>query len=86
MHQPVGSEFPILVSIGSEPVAFIVVPLVREAHGDTVLIERPQLFDESILVLAVPGDERGRDELVACLDARPRQWILALHNPFTELT
>jgi hypothetical protein len=45
MHQPVLIELPVLVAIAAEPIAAIVVPFVGEANRDSVLVERPNLFD-----------------------------------------
>jgi hypothetical protein len=62
-HQTILSEFPVLVTVGTEPVARVVVPLVGEADGDPVLRERPQLLDQPVVELARPfacqeGDDR----------------------------
>src|SRR5262249_43130584 len=35
-HEPLLIEFPVLVTVGAVPVAGIVMPLVSEAHADTV--------------------------------------------------
>jgi hypothetical protein len=45
VHQPVFIELPVLVAIAAEPIAAIVVPFVGEANRDSVLVERPNLFD-----------------------------------------
>jgi hypothetical protein len=45
---------PILITVGAEPVAAVVVPLIGEAHRDAVIAESPQLFDQAIVELAVP--------------------------------
>src|SRR4051812_5943250 len=42
LHQPVGVELPVLVAVGSEPEAVIVVILIGEAHGDAVAGAGPQ--------------------------------------------
>jgi len=38
-HQPVLGELPILIAIGTEPVAGIVVPFIREPDGDPAVRE-----------------------------------------------
>ena len=35
-HQPRGVELPVLVAIGAEPLATIVVVFVSKAHGDAI--------------------------------------------------
>ena len=40
-HQTGFTEFPILIAIRTIPVIRVVVPLVREAYGDTIVGERP---------------------------------------------
>ena len=40
-HQPFLVELPVLVTVGAEPAAGIVVPFVGEAHRDAVALERP---------------------------------------------
>jgi len=44
-HQPIIIKLPILVPIGAKPISRIIAPFVREAHGDAILMERPELFD-----------------------------------------
>src|ERR1051326_278187 len=53
-HQTMLVELPILVAVGAEPVAGVVVPLVAKAHGDAVLAECPQFFDEPVVKLLGP--------------------------------
>src|SRR5271170_926704 len=48
-HETVRVEFPVLISIRTIPVAAVIMPLVGKAHGDTVFVEGPQLFDQSII-------------------------------------
>src|SRR4029450_11231340 len=47
-------ELPVLVAVGTEVLAAVVEPLVREAHGDPVAGEGPELLDEAIVELPVP--------------------------------
>ena len=53
-HQPLRVKLPQLVAVRAEPAAAVVVPLVLEAHGDAVLVQRPQLLDQAVLVLGGP--------------------------------
>src|SRR5579859_3389481 len=59
-HQPVMVEFPVLVAIGAEPLAAVVVKFIGEAHRDAIAAERPDLLDEPIVELARPfaGEQR----------------------------
>jgi hypothetical protein len=38
-HQAVLIELPVLIPVGAEPIAAVVVPLIGEAHGHPVLAE-----------------------------------------------
>src|SRR5437868_15482761 len=53
-HQPVLIELPVLVAIAAEPIAAVVAPFVREANGNPVLAERPNLLDQAVVELALP--------------------------------
>ena len=53
-HQPVLGEFPVLVAIGTKPLAAVVVVFVGIADGDAVALESPKLLDQAIIELAVP--------------------------------
>src|SRR3954453_13041173 len=64
-HQPVVAELPVLVAVGAEPVAGVVVMLVGEAHGDAPIGERPELLDEPVVQLPGPLARQERDDLVA---------------------
>lgn len=44
-------QLPILVAVGTEPIAGVVPPLVGEAYRDAVSRESPQLFDQAIQLL-----------------------------------
>jgi hypothetical protein len=46
-------KFPVLISVAAEPVAAVVVPLVREAHGNAVLAESPDFLDQAVVELAL---------------------------------
>src|SRR3954471_21898578 len=58
-HESVLVEFPVLIAIGAEPVAGVVVPLVGKTHGDAVAAKEPKLFDEAVIQFLVPlaGEE-----------------------------
>ena len=48
-HKSVLVKLPVFVSVGTEPTARIVMPLVRESNGDAVAVKCPKLFDESVI-------------------------------------
>src|SRR5215475_10588533 len=64
-HQPLVIKLPILVTIGAQPVAGIVVPFIGEAHGDAIVGKSPQLLDQSIVELARPFAAQERLDLGA---------------------
>ena len=64
-HQPVLVELPVFVAVGTEPVAGVIVPLVRKAHGDAIAGEGPELLREAVVELAIPFAGQERDDLVA---------------------
>src|SRR5882757_5172770 len=70
-HQAALVELPVLVAVGAEPVARIVAPFVREAHGDAVAAAGPQLFDQAVVQFPGPfaGEER-LDRLTALEELR----------------
>jgi hypothetical protein len=41
VHQAIGPEVPVLVSVGTEPISGIIMPFVSEAHGDAVVGKGP---------------------------------------------
>src|SRR6267143_4539607 len=53
-HEPAGVELPVLVAVRTEPVAAVVVPLVREPNGDAISGHRPELLDETVVQLPIP--------------------------------
>src|ERR687887_1457401 len=53
-HQPVLVELPLLIAVGAMPLPGIVVPLILEAHRDAVLVERPEILDQAVVVLLRP--------------------------------
>jgi hypothetical protein len=52
-HQAVLVELPVLVAVGAEPGAGVVVGLVGEADGDAVAVVGPQFLDQWIVDRAV---------------------------------
>ena len=54
LHQPVFVELPVLVPVGTKPVARIVMPFVREAHGDMCFVEGPKFLDQAIVEFLRP--------------------------------
>jgi len=53
-HQTVLVELPILIAVGAEPVAAVVVILIGEANGDTIFTKRPEFLDQSIIEFPAP--------------------------------
>jgi hypothetical protein len=64
-HQAGLVELPLLVAVGTMPLAGIVMPLVLKPHRDAVAVERPEILDQAIFMLLRPfaGQE--------CDDRRP---------------
>ena len=56
----VGIELPVLVAVATKPIVAVVVPLISEAHA--VFAKSPNLFDQSIIELAVPFASEERDD------------------------
>src|SRR5437868_13748982 len=54
LHKAILAELPVLVAVGAEPVARVVVPFVGVAYGNAIAAERPQFLDQTILVLLLP--------------------------------
>src|ERR1700693_1640051 len=53
-HQAFRIELPILVAVGTEELAAVVVPLIGEANGDTIVLERPNLLDKAVIEFLRP--------------------------------
>src|SRR5262245_8960257 len=53
-HEALVIELPILVAVRPEPVARVVVPLVRKTHRDAVALTCPQLLDQSVVEFLAP--------------------------------
>ena len=54
LHQAVFAEFPVLIAVGAEPLAAIIAVLIGKAHGDAVLCESPQFFDQAVVEFTIP--------------------------------
>src|SRR5229473_3942109 len=63
-HQPVLIELPILITIRAKPIPGVIVPFISEAHGDTVSLARPKLFDQPIVQLFRPFASEKRDDFL----------------------
>src|SRR3954468_16271073 len=66
-HETLGIEFPVLVAVAAEPLTAVVMPLVREANRDAVLVEGPELLDQPVAQLTLPLAREERFDLVAAL-------------------
>src|SRR5690348_4939176 len=53
-HESELVELPVLVAVGTEPVARIVVPFVGEAHRDAISLAGPDFLDEPVVELPGP--------------------------------
>ncbi len=68
VHQSLLVERPVLVAVGAEPVARVVVPFIGEAHGDAVAGKRPEFLDQPVLLLALPLAAEEFDDPLAAAD------------------
>ena len=66
-HQTMLVEFPVLVAVAAEPMTAVVMPLIGEAHGDTIVTEGPDLLDQAVIELAVPFARQERLDGLAAL-------------------
>src|SRR5688572_29693594 len=70
-HESLIVELPLFVTVRAKPVAAVVVPFVREAHGDPVARKGPHFLDEAILQFALPLAMQERlDRLAAAEELR----------------
>src|SRR5262249_48408830 len=53
-HEAVLVKLPVLVSIGPEPVARVVMPLVGKAYSNAVGPICPEFFDQAIVQFTIP--------------------------------
>src|SRR5437762_14303547 len=75
-HQAVLRELPILVAVRTEPMPRVVVPFVRETHGNAILLKSPKLLNESIVEFIGPLASQERDDR-----APPMQKFRAVSRP-----
>jgi len=68
LHLAVWGKLPVLVAIGAEPVAGIVVPLVREPDSDAVVGVRPDFFYQPVIELFCPLPSQEGNNLLAAMD------------------
>src|SRR6185436_5212957 len=54
LHEALLVELPVLVAVGPEPVARIVMPLIGETYRDAVSVAGPELLDEPVIELPGP--------------------------------
>src|SRR5215467_12615749 len=48
-HQPVRGELPVFMTIGSEPMRRVIMPLRREAHRDAGVRKGPERFEKAVV-------------------------------------
>lgn len=68
LHLAVRGKLPVLVAIRAEPVAGIVVLLVREADSDAVVGVRPDFFNQPVVELFCPLPSQECNNLLAAMD------------------
>jgi hypothetical protein len=61
-------ELPLLAFVRPIPITGIIVPFVVEADGDAVFVERPELLDQPVFMLAGPFALQEFDDRDAPLD------------------
>lgn len=64
-HQTVFVKLPLLVAVGPKPVDGVVMPLVLESNGDSVVMESPKLFDQPVIELSGPLAAKKLDDRLA---------------------
>src|SRR5208337_1964441 len=67
-HQPVLVEFPVLIAVAAEPEAAVIMPLIGEAHGDTIIAKSPEFLDQAVVELAIPLARQERLDGLAALE------------------
>src|SRR5215472_17086767 len=68
LHHAGRIEFPVFVSVGTEPVAAVVMPLISKPHGDAIVVEGPEFLDQPVVELLVPFTGEKGDDLRASID------------------
>ena len=66
-HQSVLVELPVFVSIAAEPVPAVVAPFIGKSHRNAVFAKGPDLFDQTIVELAIPLARQERFDGLAAL-------------------
>ena len=61
-------KFPELVTVGTEPLAGIIVPLVFKTHGHAVAAKSPEFLLEAVIQFALPFAPEKFDDLRAAVD------------------
>src|SRR5690242_12338289 len=69
-HQAVLVELPKFVSVAAPPLPVAVDGFVLEAHGDPVLVKRPQVLAQRVIELALPLLRQERHDLRAPVQER----------------
>jgi hypothetical protein len=67
-HQPGVIEFPVVVSIRPEPVAFGVMPFIGKTNRDACARERPEFLDQAVLRFVLPLACQKVDDLGPAVD------------------
>ena len=80
-------KLPVLVAIGTKPVAQVVMPFIGEADGDAIVAKCPQFLDQTVIKLARPLAPKKRDYLLSADEklgpvAPPARWVVPERNPF----
>src|SRR5262245_46947006 len=65
LHEALLVEFPILIAVGAEPVAGVIVPFIGETHGDAVAVKGPEFLDETIIQFPIPLPREKLDDGLA---------------------
>src|ERR1700733_4604934 len=65
MHDPLGIELPVFVSIRTVPLPRIIMKLISEANRNPVAIVSPQFLDEAIIQFALPFAQQEAHNLFA---------------------
>src|SRR5262249_23290370 len=71
-HEAVFVELPVFVSVGAEPIAGVVVPLISKTDRDPITLKRPEFLDQTIFQFFVPfARQELHDLLATCKELRP---------------
>src|SRR5689334_5494606 len=67
-HQAVIIELPLLVPIGTVPIAGIIVPFVLKTHRNAIGSERPQLLNQAVVQFASPFSPQKFNDCMAAFE------------------